>query len=49
MSVKPRDFLFIPSDADYKVSKQIVVESLEGDPMDLINRNLFQDDVLWSS
>ena len=42
--VKPRDFLFIPSDADYKVSKQIVVEALEGDPMDLINRNLFQDD-----
>ena len=43
--IKPRDYLFIPSDADYKVSKQIVVEALDGDPMDLINRNLFQDDV----
>ena len=43
--IKPRDFLFIPSDANYKVSKQIVVEALDGDPMDLINRNLFQDDV----
>ena len=43
--IKPRDFLFIPSDANYKVSKQIVVESLDGDPSDLINRNLFQDNV----
>ena len=43
--IKPRDFLFIPSDADYKVSKQIVVESVDGDPMDLVNRNLFQDAV----
>ncbi len=43
--IKPRDFLFIPSDADYKISKQIVVEALEGDPSDLINRNLFQDNV----
>ena len=43
--VKPRDFLFIPSDANYKVSKQLMVQALDGDPMDLINRNLFQDDV----
>ena len=43
--IKPRDYLFTPSDADYKTSKQVVVESIEGDPMDLINRNLFQDDV----
>ena len=43
--IKPRDFLFIPSDADYKVSKQLVVESVDGDPMDLVNRNLFQDAV----
>ena len=43
--IKPRDYLFIPSDANYKVSKQIVVESLEGDPSDLVNRNLFQDNV----
>jgi hypothetical protein len=42
--IKPRDYLFIPSDADYKVSKQLVVEALDGDPTDLINRNLFQDD-----
>ena len=43
--IKPRDYLFIPSDANYKVSKQIVVEALDGDPTDLLNRNLFQDDV----
>ena len=43
--IKPRDYLFIPSDSDYRTSKQVVVEALEGDPMDLINRNLFQDDV----
>ena len=43
--LKPRDFLFIPSNADYKVSKKIVVEAIEGDPLDLINRNLFQDSV----
>ena len=43
--IKPRDFLFIPSDANYKVSKQLVVEALEGNPSDLVNRNLFQDNV----
>ena len=43
--LKPRDFLLIPSNSNYKVSEQIVVESIEGDPMDLINRNLFQDAV----
>jgi len=41
--VKPRDYLFIPSDADYKVSEQLVVEAIDGDPQDLINRTLFQD------
>ncbi len=43
--IKPSDYLFIPSDAEYKVSKQLVVESIDGDPMDLINRNIFQDPV----
>ena len=43
--IKPRDYLFIPSSADYKLSKQIVVESIDGNPEDLINRNLFQDNV----
>ncbi len=43
--LKPRDFLFIPSQANYKVSKQIIVEPVEGDPRKLVNRNLFQDSV----
>jgi len=43
--IKPRDFLFIPSNADYKVSRKIVVEAIEGDPSDLVNRNLFQDPI----
>ena len=43
--IKPRDYLFIPSNADYRVSRQLVVESIEGDPSDLINRNLFQDNI----
>ncbi len=43
--IKPRDFLFIPSNSNYKISKQIVVEAIDGDPEDLINRNLFQDNV----
>ena len=43
--LKPRDFLFIPSSANYKVSEQIVVEPISGDPNKLINRNLFQDAV----
>ena len=43
--LKPRDYLFIPSNSNYKVSKQIVVEAIDGDPEKLINRNLFQDNV----
>ena len=41
--VKPRDFLFTPSDADYRVSKQIVVKAIKGNPQDLINQTIFQD------
>jgi hypothetical protein len=41
--LKPRDFLFIPSESNYKISEQLVVEPIDGDPADLINRNLFQD------
>ena len=41
--IKPRDYLFTPSDAQYKVSKQLVVKSLEGNPEDLINQTIFQD------
>ena len=42
--IKPRDYLFIPSSAEFRVSKDLVVEVLEGDPNDLENRTLFQDE-----
>jgi hypothetical protein len=42
--LKPRDYLFTPSDAEYRVSKDLVVESIFGDPTLLENRTLFQDE-----
>jgi hypothetical protein len=42
--IKPRDYLFTPSDAEYRVSKDLVVESIFGDPLLLENRTLFQDE-----
>ncbi len=41
--VKPRDFLVTPSNAHYIVTKDLVVEPLEGDPANLLNATLFQD------
>jgi hypothetical protein len=42
--IKPRDFLFKPSDAQYRVFKDLIVESISGDPIDLENRTLYQDE-----
>ncbi len=41
--IKPRDFLIEPSDAQYRVTRDIVVEPVFGDPKKLLNRTLFQD------
>ena len=41
--LRPREFLFRPSDADYRVTKDLVVESINGDPSKLLNCTLFQD------
>ena len=41
--IKPSEFLFRPSDADYKVTQDYVVESVTGDPLQLKNLTLFQD------
>ena len=41
--IKPSEFLFRPSDADYKVTQDYVVESIIGDPLQLKNLTLFQD------
>ena len=41
--VKPKEFLFRPSDAQYRKTKDIVVEALIGDPSELKNQTLYQD------
>ena len=41
--IKPSEFLFRPSDADYKVTQDFVVEQIVGDPLLLKNLTLFQD------
>ena len=42
--VKPADFLFTPSFANYQVTNDFVVEAVAGDPMDLQDVTLFQDE-----
>jgi len=41
--VRPREFLLTPSNAQYEIVRNFVVEPIEGDPMDLINSTLNQD------
>lgn len=41
--IKPRDYLFKPSDAKYRITKDLVVESISGDPTYLVNKTLYQD------
>ena len=42
--IKPRDYLIQPSDAQYYITKDLVVEALSGDPRDLVGSTLYQDD-----
>jgi len=41
--IKPRDNLFTPSNANYKVADNFIVESFSGDPEELGTATLFQD------
>ena len=41
--IKPRDFLIRPSDAQFRVVKDLVVEAVEGNPLELENFTLNQD------
>ena len=41
--LKPSQFLFRPSDADYSVTQDFVVKSISGDPRSLKGSTLFQD------
>ena len=42
--IRPGESLIRPSDANYQVTNDFAVESVDGDPFDLINRTLFQDE-----
>ena len=41
--IRPSEFLFTPSNANYKITKDFVVEPISGDPMNLELSTLFQD------
>jgi hypothetical protein len=41
--IRPRDYLIQPSDAQYRITSDLVVETIEGNPEDLINTTLYQD------
>ena len=41
--IKPRDYLFRPSDAGYRITRDLVVEAISGNPLDLLNNTLYQD------
>ena len=41
--IRPRDFLFTPSIADYRKTLNLVVEEIEGNPLEILNRVLYQD------
>ena len=41
--IRPRDYVISPSDANFKLTRDLVVEPVEGDPEDLVNQTIFQD------
>ena len=41
--IKPKENLFRPSDAQYRLTNDLVVESISGDPSDLTNQTLYQN------
>jgi hypothetical protein len=41
--IRPRDYLIQPSDAQYRITSDLVVEAIEGNPENLINTTLYQD------
>ena len=42
--IRPKDYLFKPSDAQYNITYDFIVESIEGNPLDLVNSTLYQDE-----
>lgn len=43
--IKPRDYVLQASDSDYRVTRDIVVEAISGNPENLVNLTIFQDAV----
>ena len=41
--IKPKDYLIEPSAAQYRITRDFVVEAIEGDPLQLVNRTIYQD------
>jgi hypothetical protein len=44
--IRPREYLFRPSDAQFQITNDLVVESIEGNPEDLKNNTLYQNEYL---
>jgi hypothetical protein len=42
--ILPRDYLIQPSDAQFRITQDLVVESISGNPLELINGTLYQDE-----
>ena len=42
--IRPRDYLIEPSNAQYTMTKDIVAELVEGNPEELVNGTLYQDE-----
>lgn len=42
-TINPQQYLLKPSDNDYRLVKQVVVEALEGDPLKLEGKSIFQE------
>ena len=47
--LKPRDYLISPSDSQYRITNDLVVEAIEGDPLNLENATLYQDEYKFGS
>ena len=41
--IRPRDYVISPSNAHYKKTRDLIVEFVSGNPSELINKTLFQD------
>jgi hypothetical protein len=42
--IRPKEYLFRPSDAQFQITKDLVVESIEGNPENLENSTLIQEE-----